>query len=321
MSLVPKAPALEAAPAAAAHLASWPKRLKRAVRYFFLRCALALVGLLPAKLAGRLGESFGALAFALARRERRKALASLSMAFPELGEAERRSLARACFRHLGRCAFELSCVRQLDSRVEEWVEWPEADRKVLEAALGKGRGVVFVSGHVGNWELLARRVALAGFPCQTIAKEATDLRLTRLIERFRSSAGLRSIWRGQPGAVKQMLRSLKAGEILGLLIDQDTKVQSVFVPFFGRPASTPRAAADLALRTGAAVVLGFCHRQAGGKYRLSMREVAAPDLGSREEAVHSLTALLSSGIESAIRQAPEQWVWMHQRWKTRPAPA
>jgi KDO2-lipid IV(A) lauroyltransferase len=173
---------------------------------------------------------------------------------------------------------------------------------------------VFVSGHVGSWELLARTVSLAGYPCQTIAKETSDPRLTRLVEKFRESSKLKSIWRGKDGAAKAMLRALKQGEILGLLIDQDTDVQSLWVPFFGRPAKTPRAAADLALRTGAKVVLGFCQRQ-GDRYRLSMREVSAEGLEG-EAGARVLTERLTAGIEAAIRSAPEQWVWMHRRWKS-----
>lgn len=256
----------------------------------------------------------GWLVFLLVRTERKKAEASLEVAFPALHPAERSQLAADSFRHLGRSVFELACVRQIDASVETWVEWPEEDRRALEGALAKKRGVLFLSGHVGNWELLARRVALAGFPCQTIAKETTDPALTRLVERFRAGSGLRSIWRGQEGAAKAMLRALRAGEILGMLIDQDTDVQSVFAPFFGRPAKTPRAAADLVLRTGCAVVVGFCHRQEGGRYRLFLREVEVEPKAD----LLSLTHRFNSEIEKAIRQHPAQWVWMHQRWKSQP---
>jgi len=230
-----------------------------------------------------------------------------------MAQADRLALVRACFRHLGKMIFELVCVEQIDAVPDEWVRW--ADRTVLDAALARGKGVMFISGHVGNWELLARRVALAGYPCQTIAKETTDPRTTALIEKFRASSKLKSIWRGQPGAAKAMLRALRDGQILGMLIDQDTDVQSVWVPFFGRSAKTPRAAADLALRTGAAVVVGFCQREADGRYRVVMHEVPTEGL----DAV-SLTATLSAQIEAAVRAAPEQWVWMHRRWKSPPPP-
>ena len=293
------------------------KRLKRFLRYLLIRAALALVHPMPLGVARWLGVRFGTLAFLVAGGEKRKALKSLARAFPEKSEPERLAVARACFRHLGAAMFEVGCTAALDRELKQLVAWPQEDRAVLEAALARGKGVVFVSGHVGNWELLARRVASEGFPCQSIAKETSDPRLTELVGRFRARGGVRSIWRGQEGAARHMLRALKGGEILGLLIDQDTKVQSFFVPFFGELAATPRAAADLAIRTGAAVVVGFCQRETQG-YRLTMEEVPLPTEQDREAAALALTAALSQRIEAAIRRTPEQWVWMHQRWKTRP---
>lgn len=294
------------------------KRVKRSARTALLRALLAIVALLPFDLAASLGRGFGRLAFRLASKERRKALASLERAFPEKSNEERLALARACFVHLGQSAFELACIAQLDRDLDRRIEWPAEDRQALQAALAKGKGVVFVTGHVGNWELLARRVALAGFPSQSIARETSDPGTTELVERFRLSGNVRSIWRGQDGAARQMLRALKAGEILGLVIDQDTRVQSVFVPFFGTLASTPRAPADLVLRTGAALMVGFCQRKTDGTYLLTMKELPVEPSGDREQDTLKLTERLSSEIEAAIRRAPEQWVWMHQRWKTRP---
>lgn len=293
------------------------KRLKRYLRYLLIAGMLRLLQFLSLDTARALGMTLGGWAYALAGGERRKALKSLARAFPERTDAERDALARGAFRHLAAAALEVASTRALDAGLEALVSWPDADRRVLEAALAKGKGVVFVSGHVGNWELLARRVAKAGYPSQSIAKETSDPRLTALVEDFRAKGGVRSIWRGQEGAARAMLRALRGGEILGILIDQDTRVQSVFVPFFGALAATPRAAADLALRTGAAVVVGFCQRDGAG-YRLTMEEVPHPDGTEREAAVQALTAALSQRIEAAIRRAPEQWVWMHQRWKTRP---
>ncbi|MCY1044343.1 lysophospholipid acyltransferase family protein [Corallococcus sp. bb12-1] len=293
------------------------KRLKRYLRYLLIAGMLRLLQFLSLGAARTLGMTLGGWAYAIAGGERRKALKSLARAFPDRSDAERDALARGAFRHLAAAALEVASSRALDEGLEALVSWPPEDRAVLEAALAKGKGVVFVSGHVGNWELLARRVAKAGYPSQSIAKESSDPRLTALVEDFRAKGGVRSIWRGQEGAARAMLRTLRSGEILGILIDQDTKVQSVFVPFFGELAATPRAAADLALRTGAAVVVGFCQRDGEG-YRLTMEEVPAPEVTEREAAVQALTAALSQRIEAAIRRAPEQWVWMHQRWKTRP---
>lgn len=296
------------------------KRIKRYLRYLAIRWTLVWLSLWPLGLASRLGRAFGALGFAVAGGERRKALDSLQTAFPSLSDAEREAIARRCFQHLGQAAFELACINQIDRRMDELVEWPAESRAVLDEALSEKQGVVFITGHVGNWELLARRVALAGYPAQSIAKETSDPRMTALVEKFRQQGRVGSIWRGQGGAAKHMLRALKAGEILGLLIDQDTNVQNVFVPFFGKLAATPRAAADLALRTRAAVVVGFCKRVGTeARYQLTMKRVKLQAAtGDKDQDAVALTTLMSNEIEAAIKATPEQWVWMHKRWKSRP---
>jgi KDO2-lipid IV(A) lauroyltransferase len=296
------------------------KRFKRAARAWLIELALRVLRFLPWQATVALGSALGAAAFWLVPSQRKLALEHLARAFPELSGPERTGLARATFKHLGTIAGEFASVRQLDAFRHERIEWPAADRAVMDQALARGKGVVFVTGHVGNWELLARYVALEGYPAAVIAKETSDARTSELLEGLRTSSGLRVIWRGREGAAKEMLRALKSGHILGLLIDQDTKVQSVFVPFFGQLAKTPRAAADLALRTGAAVLLGFCVRQATGHYRITMRDLPMPQtLG--ETAVVELTHALTAGIEAQIRITPSQWVWMHRRWKSQPPSA
>ena len=298
----------------------WPKRARRYLRYLAVRGAVALVGLLPVELASRLGAALGTLAFAVARGERRKALASLARAFPELPPAEREALGRRAFAHLGAAACELACVRQLDAHPEARVDWLPEDRAVLDRALAAGKGVVFVTGHLGNWEVLARRMTLAGYPVTAIGKEASDPRTTALVADLRQRGGVGVLWRGAPGAARQMLKTLRGNGVLGILIDQDTKVQSVWAPFFGHLAKTPRAAADLVLRTGAVPVLGFALRTGRARYRLEMREVPLPE-GDGEAAVLDLTTRFNQGIEAFIRAHPEQWVWMHQRWKSPPPEA
>jgi KDO2-lipid IV(A) lauroyltransferase len=291
------------------------KQLRRFIRFLAIRVTLVPVQWLPLRWASWLGEQLGAIAFSLLKHQRQAALTSLSIAYPQQSETERTELARRSFRHLGRAVMEIICIRQFDGRRHALVEWDPASRAAMDAALSRGKGVVFVTGHVGHWELLARYVALEGYPAAVIGKETSDRHTTGLIERFRASGNLRVIWRGSPGAAKEMLRALKSNSILGILIDQDTKVQSVWVPFFGKLAKTPRAAADLAIRTGAVPMLGFCTRVGPLRYRITMRECEVPAL-EREAAVLELTAQLTAGIEQHIREYPEQWVWVHQRWKS-----
>jgi Kdo2-lipid IVA lauroyltransferase/acyltransferase len=296
---------------------SLSKRLKRTLRYGLLRVALAVLGRLPLAWAQALGRTAGTLAFHFAPGERRKALASLSVAFPELSDEARLELARRCFRHLGTAAMEMVVAPRLGARFDALVDCSGDALAAMERAAASGKGGVCVAAHLGNWELHAWGVARHGLPLHAVGKENVDPRLTRLIDRFRAQGGVRNVWRGQPGAAVALLRALRRGELLGILIDQDTNVQNVFVPFFGHPAATPRAAADLVLRTGAAALVCLIHKREDGTYRASSEEVEVPHTGDNERDVVELTARFTARIEAAIRAHPEQWVWMHQRWKTK----
>jgi KDO2-lipid IV(A) lauroyltransferase len=286
------------------------------VRYGLLRAVLALVQWLPLAWAQGLGRALGTAAFHLAGAERHKALASLEIAFPEMDAAHRLALARRTFQHLGTVALEVAVAPRLGDRFAELVDCSGDALSAFRRGLERGRGVVVVGAHLGNWELQAWAVARAGIPLHAVGKENVDPRLTRLMDSFRARGGVRNIWRGQPGAAVALLKALRRGEALAMLIDQDTNVQSVFVPFFGRPAATPRAAADLVLRTGAAAVVCLVHKRLDGTYRATSEEVSVPATGDTERDAVELTARFTASIEAAIRANPEQWVWMHQRWKT-----
>jgi KDO2-lipid IV(A) lauroyltransferase len=295
------------------------KRLKRTLRYGLLRVVLAVVERLPLGWAQALGRAVGSAAFHLAPGERRKALASLTVAFPEMSEEARLELVRRCFRHLGTAALEMAVAPRLGTAaLDRLVDMSGGAIERMQEAHARGTGVVCIAAHLGNWELHAWSVARHGLPLFAVGKENVDPRLNRLVDRFRSRGGLRNVWRGQPGAAVAMLRALRKGELLGMLIDQDTNVQNVFVPFFGRPAATPRAAADLVLRTGASALVCLNHRGEDGIYRASTEEVEVPRTGDLERDAVELTARFTARIEAAIRAHPEQWVWMHQRWKTKP---
>ena len=297
---------------------SLSKRLKRTLRYGLLRAVLAVVGRLPLRWAQALGRAVGSAAFHLAPGERQKALASLAIAFPEMSEDARQELARRSFRHLGTAGLEMAVAPRLTpAELDRLVDCSDDALGAMERAHLAGKGAVCVAAHLGNWELHAWAVARHGLPLYAVGKENVDPRLTRLVDRFRARGGVRNIWRGQPGAAVALLRALRKGELLGVLIDQDTNVQNVFVPFFGHPAATPRAAADLVLRTGAAALVCLVHKREDGTYRPTSEEVEVPSTGDPERDAVELTARFTARIEAAIRAHPEQWVWMHQRWKTK----
>ncbi len=279
---------------------------------------LAVVNWIP--LAARVWffRRLGELAYGLDERHRRIALRNLAIAFPERGEQARRKIARAAFRHIGTVLAEFSFIPKLSRQGVEkylWIEGLEHFRKAKE----KKRGILFLTAHFGNWEWMA-----ASFPLLTGQSAAGVFRpidnpfLDRLVGRLRN-------WTGNQGIPKQkamarILRLLKEGEAVGILLDQNVAWQEgVFVKYFGELACTNEGLALLALKTGAAVLPGFNIRQPDGRYRVMFEpEVNLIRTGNKEHDVQANTELFTAIIEKYVREYPEQWLWLHQRWKTRP---
>ena len=298
------------------------KRARRTARIWAIRASLWVVARLPFRLAWAIGGLVGRAAWHLGRRDRALALEHLAGAFPEWPEAERRRVARACFLHFGHSAAEVAHIRRIDERLEAYVTYAGDGERMLREASAAGRGFVFVTGHLGNWELLARRIVRSGVPSMVIAARSWDRRIDDMVAGFRASGGVPTLFREDAGGGRTLLRSMREGKALGILIDQDTRVQGVFVPFFGRAAYTPRAAADLAIRFGCPVFVGWSRRRGprpGEGYVLEVEPVAydasAPD---RDAEAVRLTAACTARLEQAIRRTPAEWVWMHRRWRRRP---
>jgi KDO2-lipid IV(A) lauroyltransferase len=289
------------------------KRLRRELRVRALLLALPLLRLLPLWA----GAALGWLAWYLVPRQRRLAREHLAIAFPGKPGSERDRIGRRSFANLGRGALEIARVDRLD--IKRTVELGAEEERILRSAHAEGKGVVIATAHIGVWELFARRMGALGIPCGTAAKESQDPRITAILARSREGAGVKIFWRGSPMSAREILRFLKSeGGILGVLIDQDTRVAGHFVPFFGRPAFTPRAAGDLAAHVGAPLVFAACHRVARGVHRMVVRRIDVPRSGNRDRDSLALTAAATAVIEEEIRKRPEQWVWMHRRWRTQP---
>jgi KDO2-lipid IV(A) lauroyltransferase len=275
------------------------------------------VGALPTSVALRIGRGLGRAAFALLGAPRGLALAHVGMAFPELDNGARRTLVRDTFRHAGQAYAELAAWRKL-SRDEDFVRIEGLD--ALRAALAQGRGVLIITGHVGNWELLAARMA-ALVPLTVVARKVmNDDRFNALITRFRGGAGMEILMRNDPQFLAGVRDALARNRLVALLIDQDSQGGGVFVPFFGRPAHTPPGAAVLALRTKAPVMSVFIRRRPEGGHVITFERIAT-DGPSGPGRVVELTARFTAAIEAAIRRSPSEWVWWHERWRRQPQPA
>jgi len=277
-----------------------------------------LVGRLPSRLGGALGAGLGEAAYWAVASRRRIALDNLALAFGDgLAPAARRALARRCFRHLGRTAVE--CCQLVFHRPAALLARVEvAGLEHLQSALTAGRGAFLLTAHFGNWELLAATHGLVGIRLSVVARPLDNPYLETVVGGARARSGLRVIAKRE--AVRGIRRALDRGECVGILLDQDAGRSGAFVPFLGQLASTSRSLAVLALKTRTPVVPAFLHRAPDGGHRLTLDPpVALQATGDHEADVVANTARYTAAIERHVRQHPEQWFWVHRRWKTRPA--
>jgi len=275
-----------------------------------------LFRLLPVRLAVGSGRALGAGAHALLRRDRHRALDHLTLALPEVDAAERRRVARDTFRNAGASFAELAHWPWLRQRLGDVITLDGMEH--VDRGLAMGRGLIAVTGHVGNWELLAATFSHLGYGLSVVARRVNGDRFDAMVSGFRRRAGVHTILRDDATALQESVRMLRQGRILALLIDQDTRGPGIFVPFFGRPARTSPAAAVLALRTRAPVVTAFIERRGRG-HRICIRPAHGFEPAAvRRPSVEELTARLTAAIEAQIRRRPSEWVWWHRRWRRQP---
>jgi KDO2-lipid IV(A) lauroyltransferase len=294
--------------------------LRDRLEYGAVRAVVGVLALLPLVVAMRLAEAAAFLGWLVDARHRRIGMTNLAIAFPEKPLAERRRILRASFLNLGRMAAELAHLPRLsDDALRRMVRF--ADEPWWESHIGAARttGVLILSGHFGNWELLVYAHGRRGHPVHMVHRGIANPLVDRWLNEFRARAGTRLLRKSRAGV--DVLRALKARELLVLPFDQNsTRGLGVFVDFFGIPASTNSGIARIALRSGAPVVPAFIVRDgARARHTVHVLPVMYPEPTADFLAgVRAETALYSSVFEEMVRRHPEQWLWMHKRWKTRP---
>ncbi len=291
--------------------------LSHRIQHLLLLGVSRVVRFLPERSALGIGSALGWIAGSVLRVRRSVVLENLGRAFPERDERWRRRIASASYRHLAREAVFLLRLPSMDrdaliGRCQ--VEGLELVRKALES----GRGAVILTGHFGNWELGGSAIAAHGVPLDIVARAQTNPLFDEYLERTRQVHGLRVIYREDaPGRI---LRSLRESRAVALAADQNVSRGGIFVDFFGHPAATARGPALLSKRARAPAFVALVRRLEGhlARYRITFEPLAAPEASEgREESVRFLSRYLSA-LEAAVRDAPEQYFWMHRRWKTRP---
>jgi KDO2-lipid IV(A) lauroyltransferase len=295
---------------------------RRALRHALEFCAvwplLKLLEWLPLPLARGVAGGVSRALYALTPRWRSAAWGNLELALPELTPSQRQRVIRGVYGNLGRVLLSIARMPRLSaSNIGEWIEYEGLEH--FQSARRRGRGVLFMTAHLGNWELSAFAHALFGHPMHVMVRPLDNPWLDRLVQRYRRLSGNQTISKHDAG--RKVLRALRDNQAVGILIDQNTAGEdAVFVDFFGHPASATRSFVRLARSSGAAVIPGFAlWRPDTGRYCLRFYpplELADPP--EDEDGVAD-TQLCQRFIETVIREHPDQWLWIHRRWKNQPA--
>lgn len=284
--------------------------------------ALRALGAMLAPLGWRRASAFGAFVGGLGwwpfRLRADRVTRTIRACFPEFSEAQVKATARASYRGLGRVTIEAMVLSRGDRETVMSAFVEPVGFEQLQRAVMQGRGVVLVSGHLGNWELSAAYMAARGIPVDAIAMHMANPLSDGFFRRTRERFGVQVVFDDE--AVRRIPRAFKEGRAVGFLSDQAGKgLASTFVPFFGRPARTPRGAAVFALRSDLPVIFLVAIRQPDGRYQCHFEKVPVVKTGDRERDVDALVLTYTQVLERYVRQHPEQYFWQHRRWKGQPA--
>jgi Kdo2-lipid IVA lauroyltransferase/acyltransferase len=276
------------------------------------------LGLLPRPAARFVGAGFAAAAYTVRTPLRRAAMFNLGLAFPDWNAEKRRRVIRGMIQQIGWMAAEFSQFPKYSTKNIQKIVVLDGFEN-FDAARRRGRGVLFLTGHMSAWELAPFAHALYGNPLHFLVRPIANRRVDALVNHYRCLSGNQPIEKNK--SARSILRILADGGTVGILSDHNTVLEeSVFVDFFGIPASTTSGLARIALRTDAAVVPGFLSwDSARRKYRLRFEPaIELARTGDEESDVRENTARFSKTIEDYVRTYPDQWLWVHKRWKTRP---
>jgi Kdo2-lipid IVA lauroyltransferase/acyltransferase len=263
-----------------------------------------------------LGERMGDLARAL-RIRRAVAEAQLAAAFPERSKVERDAILKEHYRELGRVWVEYARLPDLVRAGAGEVVAEVRGLEHLENANAEGRGVILLTGHFGNFELLGAWLGRR-HPVDFVVKPLSNPRVEAMAQALRDAAGVGSIRLGM--SMRGVMRALREGRWVAMLADQDARRHGVFVPFMGRAASTPTGPARLSIATGAPIIMGFVSRRTDRRLELDIDPPLSSEDPRAPDAVERLTARHTARLEAWVRRYPQQWFWLHRRWKTVPNP-
>ena len=293
------------------------QKVRHYIEHLAFRAFSSVAIFLPEALALSVGSLLGWIAGSVLRVRRTEVDEHLFLAFPERTDAWRHDVARASYAHLGREAVAtLRLSRATDKDLNARIRIP--DLALFRSAVEEGRGVILVTGHLGNWEVGGGAFTSRGISLDAIAKGMANKAIGDAIAGVRERLGIGLIHMDE--VAREVPRSLLRGRVVAILADQHAHKGGILVSFFGREASTTRAPALFAIRTGAPIFLGIALRDPGWRqrYTVSLERIDFQSSGEVDADIRGLTAAHSAALERAVRLAPEQYFWQHRRWKSAP---
>ena len=289
-------------------------RPRHRLEYGALRLITGALGMLGFRRASALGGFLGRLGYSPFGIRRDVVERQIAAAFPDWSPDRVRATALGAYDNLGRTTIETALLPDYGRENIVALFRPTADWHVMEEALSRGRGVIVVAGHLGNWELGGAYLAARGVDFEAVARQMENPLVDAYVSRTRRKAGMKIIYDGD--AVRRVPRALRDNAVVAFLMDQGAAgLASTWVPFFGRQAKTPRGAAVFALRLRAPILFVVPIRNDDGGYTLSIEEVPYRDTGNLDADVDRIVADCTATLERWVRRAPAQYFWHHRRWK------
>lgn len=283
--------------------------------YIALKTVIFFIRLFPFKFAVKVGESIGIVSYYIVHFRRSHVIDMITQSFPEKSQKEIKIITRNTYKNFARTVVEIIFFPIMsDEEIKKLLVC--TNEHLVEKAYSKGRGTIFMSAHLGNWELTALAYSKI-YPMSVVVANQSNVLVDKMMDNVRTNQGFSTISRDGM-AFRDVMKALKRNEIVAFLADQDAGPQGVFIPFFGRLTSTPKGAALFALRAKCPIIIALGIRQKNGIMKVEFTEVPIPNSGDSNKDIEIINTFYLKKLEDIVRHYPEQWFWFHRKWKTVP---
>ncbi|MDR3071104.1 MAG: lysophospholipid acyltransferase family protein [Endomicrobium sp.] len=291
--------------------------LQNYVEYYLLKVSIFMVYLLGRSFANFLGEILIFVFYYFIPIRKKQVLENIALSFPEKTKKQINRIAKNTYRTFMKVFIDMFFISKMpDSKIEKMLIY---DEEMIGKTLAKGKGLVLLSAHFGNWELSALAFAKR-YTVATIVSKQSNAFIDKMLNGFRNRKGFNIIDfnRDDKISFRHIVKALRKNQVFAILGDQDAGHEGIFLPFFGRLVSTPRGPAFFALRAGSPIFTAFGVRQEDGSMKMKIEELAMPNTGDDEKDIEIINSIYNKRLEEVIRENPDQWFWFHRRWNTRP---